>query len=757
MVMLPVSMTAVAYNIAYDGIYYNIVSEDDRTVEVTFSYGNSYSGNIVIPSEVVYSNKVYTVIAIGNKAFYNDTEVISVTIPNSVTLIGESAFYNCSGLTSITIPNSVTSIGESAFYNCSGLTSITIPNSVTSIEKSTFYGCSSLTSVVIPNSVTTIGSYAFYNCYDIHSLTIGSGVKSILYKAFSTSHSIVSITKVIWLPNTPPEGYDEISGTKDYVANASYDIHNAIVYPFLSSMFEEGGIKYVPVSPSDRTCDAIDCVYDNSAADIVITKTVNHQGISMSLQNVNDYLCHNNDSIKTVTIKDLDVNIGNNAFSECNGIESVNVQELTGNIGEDAFFSCDGIETVNIQELTGNIGESAFHSCGNLETVNIQGMTGNIGNSAFTTYTYVSYTSGLKTVDIQGLTGNIGEDAFSRSTNLETVNLHDMEGSISKGAFSSCRNLKGIDIPNTVTSIGESCFSGCSSLAYANIGSGINSLPDYCFNGTALTEIRIPQTVAEIGDNVFDGCSSLANVYIEDRKTELALGSNDSDPMFSDCPLDSIYIGGNISYETGSNSGYSPFYRNTSLRAVKITDQETEISTNEFYGCSNLQRVELGDGIESIGDYAFSGCSAIESFTFGNNLQTIGQEAFSDCTAMTQLISRTEVPPVCGTQALDDINKWNCTLLVPDSSIDAYRAADQWKEFFFIESSSVGNIVADECAVWVENGKLMFSGFPTDTQVNIYNIAGQLVHSGEMESCPDMPTGLYIVAINGLTYKILVK
>ena len=755
MVMLPVSMTAVAYDIAYDGIYYNIVSEDYRTVEVTFSSGNSYSGNIVIPSEVVYSNKVYTVIAIGDEAFYYDTKVITVTIPNSVTLIGESAFYNCSGLTSITIPNSVTSISKSAFYDCSGLTSITIPNSVTSI-----------------------GESAFYNCININSLTIGSGVKSILPKAFSYynySSLPILIEKVIWLPNTPPSGYSYISGRMNYVANDSYSkLDNITVYPYLSSMFEEGGIKYVPVSPSDRTCDAIDCVYDNSAADIVITKTVNHQGINMSLQNVNDYLCYNNNSIKTVTIKDLDANIGKEAFYNCDSIETVNVQKLTGNIGNYAFYDCDNLETLNIQGLTGNIDYNAFYSCSGIETVDIQGMTGNIEWEAFQYCKSIKTVdiqgmtgnieweafqscASIKTVDIQGLTGNIGANAFNACYGIETVNLHDMEGSIAGSAFSSCGNLKGIDIPNTVTSIGKSCFSRCSSLAYANIGSGINSLPDYCFNGTALTEIRIPQTVANIGDNVFGGCSSLANVYIEDRKTELALGSNDSDPMFSDCPLDSVYIGGNISYDTSSSSGYSPFYRNTSLRAVNITDQETEISTNEFYGCTNLQHVELGDDIASIGDYAFSGCSAIESFTFGNSLLTIGQEAFSDCTAMTQLISRTEVPPVCGTQALDDINKWNCTLLVPDKSIDAYKTADQWKEFFFIESSSVGNIVADECAVWVENGKLMFGGFPTDTQVNIYNIAGQLVHSGEIESCPDMPTGLYIVAINGLTYKILVK
>ena len=65
-------------------------------------------------------------------------------------------------------------------------------------------------------------------------------------------------------------------------------------------------------------------------------------------------------------------------------------------------------------------------------------------------------------------------------------------------------------------------------------------------------------------------------------------------------------------------------------------------------------------------------------------MKTIGEEAFSDCTALVKLRSKAMTPPVCGTQALDDINKWNCELYVPGVSISAYQAADQWKEFFFM-------------------------------------------------------------------------
>ncbi|MDE5997310.1 MAG: leucine-rich repeat protein, partial [Muribaculaceae bacterium] len=162
------------------------------------------------------------------------------------------------------------------------------------------------------------------------------------------------------------------------------------------------------------------------------------------------------------------------------------------------------------------------------------------------------------------------------------------------------------------------------------------------------------------------------------------LGSNGSNPIFNDCPLDEVFIGRKLSYQTSSGNGYSPFYRNTSLRSIEISDVETEIYDNEFYGCTNLQNVKIGDGVKSFGKYAFSGCSKIDSFEFGRSVTRIGEEAFSDCTAMTSLTSRNPVPPVCGSQALDDINKWDCTLHVPTNALEAYKEAPQWKNFFFI-------------------------------------------------------------------------
>ena len=124
-----------------DGLYYNILSEGKRTVEVTYYLYDSkdnkdyVSGDIEIPRNVLYDKKTYTVTSIGRSAFYSCYNLKSVMIPSSVNIIGKDAFMSCTGLTSVTIPNSVTSIRGWAFNECTGLTSVKIPDSVITIGK----------------------------------------------------------------------------------------------------------------------------------------------------------------------------------------------------------------------------------------------------------------------------------------------------------------------------------------------------------------------------------------------------------------------------------------------------------------------------------------------------------------------------------------------------------------------------------------------------------------------------------------------
>ena len=629
-----------------------------------------YSHNFYINDQEITDLVIpNSVDSINNYAFSGCSSLTSLTIPNSVTSIGEFTFYDCSSLTSVTIPNSVTSIGGGAFSGCSSLTSLTIPNSVTSIGGGAFSGCSSLASLTIPNSVTSIGEYAFYGCSNLQSLTIGAGVLSI-------GSSQYTPVKVIWLPNTPPSGYKNLAGTINYIPNNQYSLTNAYIYPFLSSMFETDGAKYIPISPSERTCDIIDCIYDSTNLQIAIDSTVIFQGVEMKTKNIMPYAFYKNDFIR-------EVSLGN-----------------SGNIERFAFENCSNLQTASISNI-GDVGASAFENCSNLQTATISN-SGDIGTSAF------ENCSNLRIATISNI-GTIGSDAFKGCSSLITAGLGDSIKALGANAFYQCSSLQAITIPNSVGSVGKYCFSGCSNMISAVIGDGLATIKDYTFqhcsalesliignhvttietcafeNCSSLAKITIPQSITGITNKVFKGCTSLADVIIEDRSTKLELGSNGSSPLFADCPLDSVYIGGKITYNTSKNSGYSPFYRNTSLRTITITDQEEQIYENEFYGCTNLKNVTIGHGIKNIGDRAFSGCSSLDKFSFGSNVESIGAEAFSDCVNMTQIISSASIPPVCGTQALDDINKWSCVLKVPQNHKAAYQAAEQWKEFFFIE------------------------------------------------------------------------
>lgn len=120
---------------------------------------------------------------IPNACFIRDYFLEKIIIPETVKNIGQYAFEN-SDLTSVTMPDSVTLIGYHAFYNCWRLTDVIIPNNVTSIESYAFYGCFRLMDVTIGNGVTNIGYRTFGFCASLRDMTIPSSIKHIEEDAF---------------------------------------------------------------------------------------------------------------------------------------------------------------------------------------------------------------------------------------------------------------------------------------------------------------------------------------------------------------------------------------------------------------------------------------------------------------------------------------------------------------------------------------------------------------------------------------------
>ncbi len=682
---------------------------------------------------------------------YGMSNLKSVTIPNSVTSIGSSAFNGCSGLTSVTIPNSVTSIGSYAFSDCSSLISATIPNSVTSIGSYAFSDCSGLTSVTIGKSVTRIGYYAFYNCENLKKVIFNSqGCSQFTENITDTGHDdvpdVFKKTRQYISEFIIGEGVTSIPAYMCYrMTNLkSVTIPNTVTNIPIMAFYGCSGLTSVTIGNSVTSIGSFAFSGCNGLTSVTIPNSVTSIGSEAF------YGCS---GLTSVIIGNSVTSIGSDAFDGCSRLTSVTIPNSVTSIGSDAFDGCSGLKKVIVPNFDikkwcsikfGNYYANPLYYARHLysdenteitELVIPDGVT-SIGSYAFSGY------SGLKKVIVPDIKnwcrikfGNIDANPLyyahhlysDENTEITELIIPDDMTSIPNYVFSGCSGLTSVTIGNSVTSIGSSVFYGCSRLKkvivpdiknwcsiefssstdnplyyvhhlYSDenteitklvIPNDVTSISSYAFSGcSSLTSVTIGNSVTTISSSTFYGCSGLTSVRFENSKdnTPIVLENN---YVFSDCPLDEVYIGRKLSYTKTSSAGYSPFYKKTTLRSVKFTDKETEISGYEFYGCTNLTDVSMGDGVKSIGTYAFSGCSSLEQFTCGRQLESIGKEAFSDCTSMTKFKTRAAVPPTCGAQALDDINKWECTLYVPTESIDDYQAADQWKNFFFIEKFRV--------------------------------------------------------------------
>ncbi len=174
--------------------------------------------NIVIPAE----HDGEPVIEIGESAFAyskHKSDIVSVTIPDSVTKIGLNAFHNRStleevkigvgsqlksiennafsgngALKSIYLPAGLDSLGDSVFNNCGGLDSITVAEGNTRysgagnclIDLTTHTLMRGSNKSVIPDTVKTIGEAAFRRA-TMTALTVPASVMTIEKYAFSDS------------------------------------------------------------------------------------------------------------------------------------------------------------------------------------------------------------------------------------------------------------------------------------------------------------------------------------------------------------------------------------------------------------------------------------------------------------------------------------------------------------------------------------------------------------------------------------------
>ena len=602
-----------------DGIlYYSITNADSREVSVV-GMKDTERTTVDIPESVDLNGDTYSVTGIGDEAFQDCSDLVSVTIPNSVQSIGESAFSDCKNIAEITIPNSVTAIEPYTFMGCTSLASVVIPNSVMSIGDGAFSNCKALTSFNFPNALTSIGQSAFAYCEGLTGdLVLPNSLTFVGYVAFWYCNGITSI--FIPASVTTIERNDGQTFSSTNLESINVD---------------EGNTVY----DSREGCNAIIETASNTlirgCKNTIIPNTVTSIGFCAFINSL---------ELKEIAIPSSVTSIGSRAFRGCPSLLDVYVSRT-----DPAEYNCSeaAFETTSTATLHVPTGTSeayaslapwsSFRTIVDEEGHTIQNLMedGDNWTDGVLTYSITDASNhevsviGLKdterttidipeSVDINGETysvTSIGGYAFDYCKALTSVTIPNSVTSIGEGAFELCSNLTSVIIPNSVTSIGEGAFSGCTSLTSITIPESVTSIGEYAFSGCkSMTSITIPESVTSIGEYAFRFCPGLTSIQVDKDNTVYDSREN--------C---------NAIIETASNTLVA------GCMNTVIPGSVTSIANWAFSYCAGLTSITIPESVTNIGENAFFNCTSLTSIVIPNSVTSIGEGAFGYCKSMTSI------------------------------------------------------------------------------------------------------------------------
>ena len=514
-----------AYDFSVDGIFYDIVSSGANPT-VSVAQGN-YSGNIVLERTVTYREKEYTLVGIGDEAFYGCEEIITVNMPNSVTKIGDKAFEGCKELTSVYLSNALTHIGQRAFYGCEKLSSIKLPASLVSIGSQAFYFSSYYTNTNIStltiNNTVEIGQDVFAGrmLSDIYINVIDFSKENKLADIASKVHYLIDgaeITDLVIPDNVNIIGENLLKNCQTLTSiTIPKSVKKICDYAFLN-------------------CPNLTNVYVLDLKSWFDVDFNTAQVYTYSL-----YLYQDGEEVIDIVVPNGISSIKSNAFRNARNIKSIVLNNTITSIGSNAFDSCESLQSVKLPSTLTFIGQKAFYNCGSLTEVNISDTVTAIGSYAF------GYCVNLTKVTLSKAIKRIAQGLFSGCHNLVSIEIPEGITDIEEMAFYYCTSLKSLTIPSSVANIGNIAFGMCNSIASVKINSNevasmtniARQSPGYYENNvfpSSLTEvifgegvhdigglysfeynnnlntIVIPSTAKKIGYNAFGYCKNLTQV-----------------------------------------------------------------------------------------------------------------------------------------------------------------------------------------------------------------------------------------------------
>lgn len=554
-------------------------------------------------------------------------------------------------------------------------------------------------------------------------------------------------------------------------------IPNSVVYIHGSAFKNCNGLVSVEVGNSVRVIEDFAFYVCSSLTAITLPRSVTEIGYSAF------YGCS---SLITIAIPESVTDVGASAFENCVNLSSVVLEDGDSPLSfhnYDCFKKCP-IESLYVGRDLAEYDTSLFQNRSTLAKLIIGNSVTYIGRETF------KGCANLPSVTIGRSVKRIGVCAFEDCTSLTSIILVDGEEPLSFHDYSYLKKcpIKSLYMGRNITSIPFSK----TTLSELIVGDLVTRIGGTAFFGCSnLTSVSIGKSVTSIGHAAFSNCNSLVSIILNDGNTTLSFGDSDySGNCFSNSPIKLLYMGRNIDYYCADNGySYSPF-SGTSLTELIIGDSVTDIGRNAFQYCPDLVSVKFGNSVANISDGAFQTCNRLTSVVFGNSVTDIGYFAFCDCGGLTSVtfgnsVNRigngafrgcknileinvhNPVPPQINNNVFTYVDKKQCILNVPVSSLETYRQHMYWQEFINIKENDFStNIInsyidGDKKDCWITRiGNLIINGFDENDIVLIYDaISGKKVFQSEVGDgiipLSFVARGVYVIQISDDIFKII--
>ncbi len=644
------------------------------------------TGDIVIPER--YRGKPVT--SIGKKAFFNKSDVDTVTLHSGIKTIGDYAFSNCSYLTSVNLPAGLTHIGENAFSGCRVLASdIVIPDGITKISQSAFAYCAKIGSVTIGKNVTEIGKNAFEDCAELTELTIPDSVQVIGEFAFSNCERVTSLSVGGGLTKLGDYAFSGIPLIESVtLGDALKTIGEGAFYKCsaLKSVTLGNGIEEIDLDAFEET----PIWTDSETNEIYVGKwflglkdtSATFVSVADGTVGIANYALASNKTITSVDLPNSVKIIGACAFADAkisyvvigSGVEVIGQQafEACKNLSSIILGSCDYELGTLVDSSLEEIGSYAFRDCTALERIVIPDSVKSIGSyvfrdsaiyeNAYTGLVYadkwvVDYNENLGgDITVKDGTVGISNYAFYKCKTITSVTLPSSVKIIGRAAFYQCVKLTEVSLPETLEVIDDFTFYHCDSLKLFTLPPMLKSIGRSAFYkcGTVYTELDadtandtliIPSSVKFIGEYAFYGCGAKSTASLDGEDATATVKGIDiviigdgvsvieAHAFHGFVSLREVIIGDGV-----ERIGERAFYQCELLESVSLGSSVREIGARAFYKCESLTAINLPDSVRTVGEYAFYKCTSVDTLKLGNGVVTIEKYAFYGLSSVKELV-----------------------------------------------------------------------------------------------------------------------